>query len=93
MPRKNKNKFNDVKLAPEPQRRGRKRERTPSPVSEDEVGFTDILSIVRGCETWGQLMRSELLFEFDFYTTHMDWLRELWKTCKKEKSEKKSNDR
>lgn len=61
-------------------RRGRSRERSPS--VDEEVSLQSVLDVVDKCETWGELLRNDFLFEIGIYEDIM-YLKELWKSKQK----------
>ena len=64
--------------------RGRTRERSLSISSRDsysddeDIRLADIVAIVEGAESWPQLLRNPVLFEFNVYADMLDWLKLLW---------------
>lgn len=78
------------KIQPMEQKRGRKRERTPdfSDEEEEPLSLREVERHIRKCETWGDVIRIDALFEDGIYEAHLPWLKQLWETRESTKSKK-----
>ena len=62
-------------------KRGRKRERTPSPSSEEEcmLDIRKVLAIIKKAETWNEVVVHRDLYENGLLIDGLNWLKEIFK--------------
>ena len=64
---------------PPEQRRGRKRERTPSPESDGEPEFREIVEEIESHGSWASCLRSQFLFEIGIFED-FEWVKAVWES-------------
>ena len=68
-------------------RRGRSRERRRSPSCSSsfsefdrDVSVDDVVHFVESCKTWHDVLRSDFLFQENFYADHLNYLKQVFET-------------
>ena len=76
------------------QKRGRSRERRSPSVSSCDIEITvnDVIQLVESKASWHDVLRDPFLFEENFFSDHLDWIKEIFETKKLKNDSKISNE-